>query len=73
MELLNVADTATTDTYRLHETIERRRNADMHIQQASGQFDASMNEHLNGMTSKLEAFTNDFAAQAKRLFDQIST
>lgn len=71
-ELMNVANTATSDANSLQETIERRRIVDKQIQQASGQFESSMNDHLNGMTSKLETFTNDFAVQAKRLFSQLS-
>lgn len=71
-ELINVAENASTETYRLHDNIERRRMTEMANKQVCEQFDVSMNGHFEGMATDLQTFTDDFTQQTKRILEQIS-
>lgn len=71
-ELLDVAENASSETHRLHETIERRKYTDAQIQETCGQFSTSMNVNLAGMSEALDNFTKDYKQQSHKILKQLS-
>lgn len=71
-ELINVADTASTDSHKLHESIARRKVYDQNNEEACKKLDITMSEHLSNMSSNLKTFTNDFEHQVKSVIEHMS-
>lgn len=62
--LIQVADSASTDTYRLHDTIERRRALDANIESACGQHAQSMDEQLAVFIAQIDELSAKYSGQA---------
>lgn len=71
-ELISVADTASKDSNKLHESIARRTANEIKNEEACRKLDITMSEHLNNMTINLNTFTGDFQQQAKSIIEHMS-
>lgn len=71
-DLIRVADTATEDTHRLHETIERRRTIDANIQTVSERHAQDMDQELALFSKEMEKLMERHEPYSKLLVEDIS-
>lgn len=55
-QLMDVANTATKDVNKLHETIARRKNYDYNNREACKNLDSNLNNHFNSMTNNVAEY-----------------
>lgn len=72
MTLIQAADSASTDTYRLHDNIERRRAIDVAIESASDLHAKTMDEQLAVFYAQLDDFSSKYTAQNLVQLDEFS-
>ncbi|KAG4066799.1 hypothetical protein HA402_012866 [Bradysia odoriphaga] len=72
-QLKNAADTASQDTYLLHDTIERRKQTDRNIVSVSENFEKSMNTNISDMTTDVDNFHSQIENQSKSFVEYIET
>lgn len=70
--LISVVDAASTDTYRLQDTIDRRRSVDAKIRTATEQHALGMDEHLQQFNALLEQTMLKSQVQSRVQVDEIS-
>lgn len=70
--LIKVADLASTDTYRLHDTIDRRRATDVAIESACGLHAQTMDEQLAVFYAQLDEFSSKYSAQSLVQLEEFS-
>lgn len=70
-ELLAVASTASSDTYRLHDTIARRQMIDRNIESARDKLQSAIQERLLVMTDTMTTLTQSNAAHSQKLIQDI--
>lgn len=70
--LIQVADSASTDAYRLHETIDRRRAIDVAIESACGLHAQTMDEQLAVFYAQLDEFSSKYSAQSLVQLEEFS-
>lgn len=70
--LISVVDAASTDTYRLQDTIDRRRSVDAKIRTATEQHALGMDEHLQQFNALLEQTMLKSHVQSRVQVDEIS-
>ncbi|XP_055841545.1 kinesin-like protein Klp61F [Episyrphus balteatus] len=71
-KLIEVADIATSDTFKLHNTIERRRDIDHKIQSACEQFTNRMKSSFNLMGENLTTLQKDHTSHLDLINDEFS-
>lgn len=69
--LLGVVDEASTDTYRLQDTIDRRRSVDAKIRSATEQHASGMDEHLLQFNTMLDQTVLKYQNQSRVQIDVI--
>lgn len=72
MALIQVADSASSDTYRLHDTIDRRRAIDAAIESACGLHAQTMDEQLAVFYAQLDEFSSKYSAQSLVQLEEFS-
>ncbi|XP_055915121.1 kinesin-like protein Klp61F [Eupeodes corollae] len=71
-KLLEVADIATNDTFKLHNTIERRRDVDHKIQSACEKFTNRMKNSFDLMGQNLKTLQKDHTSHLDLINDEFS-
>lgn len=71
-KLIEVADIATSDTFKLHNTIERRRDVDHKIQSACEQFTNRMKASFDLMAANLKTLQKDHTSHLDLINDEFS-
>lgn len=71
-QLMEVANTATKDVTKLHDTITRRKEHDQGNREACKKLDVNMNSHLSAMDNNLQAYTSTFSGHVVTLIEKLS-
>lgn len=70
-QLMDVANVATKDVYKLHETIARRKNYDFNNREACKNLDINLNSHLNAMTGNIDEYKSMLNDQTLSLINKM--
>lgn len=70
-ELMVAASTASSDTYRLHDTIARRQIIDRNIESARDKLQSSVQERLLLMTDTVKSLTLSNTAHSQQLIQDM--
>lgn len=70
-QLMDIANVATKDVSKLHETIARRKHYDINNREACKNLDDNLNMHLNTMTSNISEYKSALSDQTTALINKI--
>lgn len=70
-QLMDVANVATKDVHKLHETIARRKNYDFNNREACKNLDINLNSHLSTMTSNIGEYKSALNDQTVQLINKM--
>lgn len=70
-ELLSTASEASSDTYRLHESIERRNKTDQDIISTCDKFSKILNEKLTVMNDQVAQLENSNQSQMQTIHQEV--
>lgn len=70
-QLMDVANTATKDVNKLHETIARRKNYDYNNREACKNLDSNLNNHFNTMTNNVADYRTTLNDHTQSLIEKM--
>ncbi|XP_055317754.1 kinesin-like protein Klp61F isoform X2 [Sitodiplosis mosellana] len=70
-QLMDVANVATKDVHKLHETISRRKNYDFNNREACKNLDTNLNSHLTTMTNNIDEYKSALNDQTLLLINKM--
>lgn len=71
-DLIKTAEMASSDTEKLHQTIERRKEVEKKLETSYDAFAGLLQEKLNEMNKSLVNFTDDLTKQSKTIHQEIN-